>query len=551
MVDASCRFHAVLAGSARFAVDIVTVALSSSTRSRSLRADEDVMKTQRFSHTQYPIGDRLAQIDSGNLSLPDLQRPFVWKRSRVRDLFDSLYHGYPAGYFLFWSTPAPVDSHKVAGSNGGPSGLKMIVDGQQRLTSLYCVMAGKPIDHDDGDPQPIRISFNPLTEEFAVADAARENDPEWLTNISDIWTNDVGLWKFTNDFIAQLAASRELCADDEQRVGSTFGNLAGLTNYQFSALELSADLDIDEVAEVFVRVNSMGIALNSADFILTLMSVHKKEARHQLEDFARRAKKPSTGGAPSPYNHFHTPSPDQLLRVAVGLGLKRGVLQNAYQALRGRDPGTKIVAETVRDENFALLLKAQDQVLNLTNWHEYIVAVKRAGYRSGEMLTSANNFLYCYLIFLIGRHEYRVGQAQLREAIARWFFMSSLTGRYTGSPETILEADLRRFSEATTADDFVEIIDHVIDTQLTEDYWRVTLPDLLESSEVPPAGRSRGLRGLVGLGLTIVAFPFGGWDVAEARVKAPVVVGVDPGEDRSTGLGAGGEAVAVHDLAFE
>lgn len=439
------------------------------------------MTTQRFSHTQYPIDALVAQIDSGDLSLPDLQRPFVWKRSRVRDLFDSLYHGYPAGYFLFWSTPAPVDSHGVSGSTSGSSGLKMIVDGQQRLTSLYCVMKGKPIEHPDGEVQPIHISFNPLTEEFAVADAARANDPEWLTNISDIWNNEVGAWSFTNAFIDELGASREMTDHERQLVGTSLGKLAGLTGYQFSALELSSDLDIDEVAEVFVRINSTGIALNSADFILTLMSVHHKEARHQLEDFSRAAQKPSTKGA-SPYNHFHTPSPDELLRVAVGLGLKRGVLQNAYQALRGRDPVTKEVDETRREENFEKLLAAQDKVLNLTNWHEYIVAVKRAGYRSGEMLTSANNFLYCYLVFLLGRHEFNVGQSELREAVARWFFMASLTGRYTGSPETALESDLRRFSDASSAEEFVAVIDQVIDTQLTDDYWTVTLPDLLESS---------------------------------------------------------------------
>lgn len=439
------------------------------------------MSTQRFSHTQYPINALVEQIDSAELSLPDLQRPFVWKRSRVRELFDSLYNGYPAGYFLFWATPAAVDSHKVGTSQGESSGLKMIVDGQQRLTSLYAVMKGREVVTEDNELQEIRISFNPLTEEFAVADAARENDPEWLTNISDIWTSEVGEWAFTNSFIAELDESRELTAAEKDKIGNSFARLAGLKNYQFSALELSADLDIDEVAEVFVRINSLGVALNSADFILTLMSVYEKEARHRLEDFARAAKQPSTSGA-SPYNHFHAPSPDQLLRVAVGLGLKRGVLQNAYQTLRGRDPQTKVVSESTRDENFARLLAAQEQVLNLTNWHDYMVAVKRAGYRSGEMLTSANNFLYCYLVFLMGRHEYGVGPSELREAVARWFFMASLTGRYTGSPETILEADLRRFSEAETADEFIEIIDHVIDTQLTSDFWLVTLPDLLESS---------------------------------------------------------------------
>ena len=439
------------------------------------------MATQRFSHTQYPINALVENIDSGELSLPDLQRPFVWKRSRVRDLFDSLYHGYPAGYFLFWSTPAPVDSHKVGTSPGVLKGLKMIVDGQQRLTSLWAVMKGQPVVTDKNELQLIRISFNPLSEEFAVADAARENDPEWLTSITEIWTSPDSKWAFTNRFIAQLAAARELTAEEQDQIGANLGKLAGLKDYQFSAVDLSSALDIAEVAEVFVRINSKNTPLNSADFILTLMSVHRKEARHQLEDFARSAKLPSTAG-PSPYNHFLTPSPDQLLRVAVGFGLRRGVLQNAYQTLRGQDPQTKIVTEQTRNENFARLLAAQEHVLNLTNWHSYIVSVKSAGYRSSEMLTSANNFLYCYIVFLIGRHEYGVDQSELREAVARWFFMASLTGRYTGSPETILEADLRRFSEAQSADDFIGIIDHVIDTQLTSDFWSVTLPDRLESS---------------------------------------------------------------------
>jgi hypothetical protein len=183
------------------------------------------MTTQRFSHTKYPIEALIAQIDSGDLTLPDLQRPFVWQRSRVRDLFDSLYHGYPAGYFLFWSTPAPVDSHAVAGSHGGPSGVKMIVDGQQRLTSLYCVMKGKPIDTDDGETQSIRISFNPLTEEFAVADAARENDPAWLTSISDMWTNDEGAWAFTNAFISdspQPESSLTTTSNESVRISASW-----------------------------------------------------------------------------------------------------------------------------------------------------------------------------------------------------------------------------------------------------------------------------------------------------------------------------------------
>lgn len=158
------------------------------------------------------------------------------------------------------------------------------------------------------------------------------------------------------------------------------------------------------------------------------------------------------------------------------------MLQNAYQALRGRDQETRKVSESARDEAFDRLLTAQEHVLNLTNWHDYMVAVKRAGFRSGDMLTSANNFLYCYLIYLIGLTEYGVARDELRGSIAKWFFMASLTGRYTGSPETILEADLRRFDQATDAESFLGVIDQVVETQLTSDYWDVTLPDQLDSS---------------------------------------------------------------------
>ena len=286
---------------------------------------------------------------------------------------------------------------------------------------------------------------------------------------------------FINRFIEKLSDARDVSDGEKQRVGEALSRLHSLTSYQFSALELSAELDVEVVAEVFQRINSKGVGLNSADFILTLMSVYWKEGRHALEDFARAAKRPSDG-PPSSYNHFHQPAPDELLRVAVGLALKRGVLQSAYQVLRGRDPETKKVSEERREEQFKNLAEAQEHVLNLTNWHEYMNAVKQAGFRSGSMLTSANNFLYGYLIFLIGRIEHGVGHNELRDVISRWFFMSSLTGRYTGSPETIVEADLRRISEVKSAEEFVSLLDSIVDNQLTDDFWSVNLPDYLDSS---------------------------------------------------------------------
>ena len=439
--------------------------------------------TQRFSSETPPIHHLIQEIDMGTLGLPDLQRPFVWKRSRIRDLFDSLYQGFPAGYFLFWSTPKKIDTHSIGTKTGARDNQKMIVDGQQRLTSLYAVMKGKPIINEASEEQLIRIAFNPLSEEFSVANVSSDNNPAFISNISDIWTSSKGSFFFINDFIQALKAHQDIDLEQESMIAQNIQQLDNIRNYQFSVLVLSADLDVDTVAEVFQRINAGGIPLNSADFILTLMSVYWVEGRHQLEDFARKAKIPSVSNISSPYNVFQAPSPDQLLRVAVGLGLKRGVLQNAYQVLRGRDPLDKKVKENLRDARFEDLKIAQSKVLNLTDWHEYINCIKAAGFRSKSMLTSSNNFLYGYLTFLIGKHEFGVQRKALRSVISRWFFMSALTGRYTGSPETVLEADLRRLDQTEkNSQSFVQLLDSLISNQLTEDYWRVTLPEQLDSS---------------------------------------------------------------------
>lgn len=419
----------------------------------------------------------------GVLGLPDLQRPFVWKRSRIRDLFDSLYRGFPAGYFLFWNTKKHVDSHSIGVGTIDRVDQKMIVDGQQRLTSLYAVMKGRPIINESNEEQLIRIAFNPLTEEFTVANASSDNNPAFISNISEIWSSGIGTYDFITAFIQRLEGHQEVASDQRSVIASNIQQLENIKNYQFSVLVLSADLDVDVVAEIFQRINSGGIPLNSADFILTLMSVYWVEGRHALEDFSRRAKTPSANQSGSPYNVFLAPSPDQLLRVAVGLGLKRGVLQNAYQDLRGRDPKDRTVREELRQARFDDLQKAQKKVLTLADWHEYITCVKAAGFRSKSMLTSVNNFLYGYLLYLIGKHEFGVDHRTLRGVMSRWFFMSALTGRYTGSPETVLEADLRRLQQAEqTPAGFVSQLDTLISNQLTDDYWRVSLPEQLDSS---------------------------------------------------------------------
>jgi hypothetical protein len=240
-------------------------------------------------------------------------------------------------------------------------------------------------------------------------------------------------------------------------------------------------VDEEQVAEVFVRINSKGTILNQADFILTLMSVFWDEGRAELERFCREARQPSTSG-PSPFNYFIQPYPDQLLRVSVGLGFRRARLQHVYSILRGKNLENGEFSDEHRVQQFAVLKGAQHYSLNLQWWHEFLKTLTHAGFLHGDMITSQMTLVYTYTLFLIGRRDYRVEGYMLRNLLARWFFMTALTGRYTNSPETVMEQDLSRLRDIKDASGFVDFLDRIISDTLTEDYWNITLPNELATS---------------------------------------------------------------------
>ena len=163
-----------------------------------------------------------------------------------------------------------------------------------------------------------------------------------------------------------------------------------------------------------------------------------------------------------PYNHFIQPDPDQLLRVSIAYGFGRGRLKSVYQVLRGKDLETDHYSAEHREKQFKLLEEAQAQVLDLTNWHQFLSSLVGAGFRSGEMISSQNALLFAYAFYLIGRVRYSVPEHILQKTIGRWFFAISLTGRYTNSPESAMDADLNRIDSAKTCEDFVRILDEML-----------------------------------------------------------------------------------------
>lgn len=433
-----------------------------------------------FKQVNWEVSALLAGIDMGSIGLPDIQRPFVWPDSKVRDLFDSMYQGFPVGYLLFWEN-AYGDSKTIGHDRKQLPAKLLIVDGQQRLTSLYAVMKEVPVLREDYTRELIQIAFNPQREQFKVADAAIRRDPAFIPDVSLIWKTPGAVFEVVTRYLEAVDPSNQLGAEERQRVQQAILKLSNLSGFPFTVLQLSSQLEAEQVAEVFVRINSKGTPLNQADFILTLMSVFWDEGRSQLEAFCRSAKTPSEGET-SPFNYFIRPGPDQMLRVGVGLAFKRARLRSVYSLLRGRDLDTGQFKSERRDQQFEVLREAQARVLNLNYWHDFLKALQVAGYRGGRMITSDNNILYTYVLYMIGRTEIRVDEHRLRRVTARWFFMASLTGRYTKSPESDFEFDLARFRAVQSADDFVGILDSICDDTLTPDFWSIALPNALATS---------------------------------------------------------------------
>jgi uncharacterized protein with ParB-like and HNH nuclease domain len=137
-----------------------------------------------FKRVDYDLSGLLHYIDIGDIGLPDIQRPFVWSNAKVRDLFDSMYRGFPVGYLLFWENGANGARQIGVAEKQHAVPSRLIVDGQQRLTSLYAVFRGKPVLDSDIQKREIEIAFRPRDGKFEVADAAIRRDPEWIPNVS-------------------------------------------------------------------------------------------------------------------------------------------------------------------------------------------------------------------------------------------------------------------------------------------------------------------------------------------------------------------------------
>jgi Protein of unknown function DUF262 len=222
-----------------------------------------IQSSQKYSVNQHLIETLLSWVKSGEIAIPEIQRPFVWDATKVRDLMDSLYQGFPVGYIIAWRNPT------VKLKDGSlAEGKKVLIDGQQRVTALTAAIAGQQVINQDYQQVRIRIAFHPMEERFEVSNPAIEKDKAWFADIAPIVSGELKAHKLVPGYVAANAGV------SEDLVYERLDRLCDITKKQIGLIELAADLDIETVTEIFIRINSKGVVLSQADFVMSKIAAN-------------------------------------------------------------------------------------------------------------------------------------------------------------------------------------------------------------------------------------------------------------------------------------
>lgn len=454
------------------------------------------MTGEKFTLLQYPIKGILGLIETEQFVIPEIQRPFVWKRKQVRDLIDSLYNGYPTGYIITWKNP------DVKTKDGGVSnGKHVLIDGQQRITALMAAIAGKEVLDEDFNLDRIKIAFNPLTDDntkrFEVQDASHLKNKRWIPDISVIFDNNFDPFDFALKY----------CEDNPDvkpnEVNKAITELKGIANRQIGVIELDHSLEIDEVTEIFIRINSKGTALSQSDFVMSKMAADIEHGgnvlRKTVDYFCHLASKPEFYAQmthdkdfqSSPYaekikwlakdyDDIYDPDYGDMLRVSFMHQFRRGKLADLVSLLSGRDFESKEYRDDIVDSSYQKLDKGIQNFINEYNFDQFIMAIKGAGFISNKLLNSAMTLDFAYTLYLMLLDDPTIPNAQIKRYVQKWFVMSTLTSRYIGSPETVMDRDMRSIAEKG----FLNFLADVEASSLSDTFWTITLPQNLETSSV-------------------------------------------------------------------
>ena len=438
------------------------------------------------------VGTLLHWIEENKIGLPEMQRPFVWKSVQVRDLIDSLYRGYPIGFIVTWQNP------DAALKNGGKGQNKeIIIDGQQRITALKAALEGHKIVDDKYLSKRIYIAFNPTTEEFATRSAAIAKDPKWIPDISIF--NQPSFDEF--EYVINNSQSLGLPGN---KLNAIIQKLKAISESEIGVINLDSKLPIDQVTDIFNRINQKGTRLSSADFAMSRLSSdvthHGNDLRKEIEYFiqiyndsvlADNIKQMDPDFADSEYYQhiawaknenttIFDPDFGDLLHICLGIGFLRGRLSQLISLISGRDFETKTYTEEAMAKSYQKLNETIQYVLNESNFKRYILLLKSLGIvdkNYAKLPDSYTNF--GYILYLYLKKYTNFNNDEIEKYTKQWILMSALTKRYGSSPETGFDKDLRLLAENNSNNQLVEFFNDVITDNLTDEFWNLTLPNNL------------------------------------------------------------------------
>ncbi len=462
------------------------------------------MIVEKYNPNSLSVSAILGLIASGDIAIPEIQRPFVWKKTQVRDLLDSLYKGYPTGYLIIWKNP------NVKLKDGSVSaGKKILIDGQQRVTALMTAIAGIPVTNANYKKERIKIAFNPFealsddkdAEIFAVQDQSHLRGKKWIPDVSEIFKNNFSVFTFIMQY----------CKDnpemDPETLDKIITNLRSIGNRLIGVIELSESLDIDIVTDIFIRINSKGTALSQGDFVMSKIAADEDHGgnmlRKVIDYFAHLCIEPGfydyikdndTEFAQSEYMHklawlkndketVYDPDCDDILRVAFMHMYPRAKLADLVSLLSGRDFETREYKMEITDETYKKLKEGVLNVINQHNFSQFMLAIKGAGFVSSKLVNSQMALDFAYALYLRLMQTKEVSVSEIKRVVQRWYVLSVLTGRYSGAPESAFYRDIRQFNEIGV----VKTLEAIEAATLSDNFWSVAITqDLAYTSTINP-----------------------------------------------------------------
>ncbi len=453
--------------------------------------------TNKYSVAQYSVDNILGFINSGEISIPEIQRPFVWNPSKVRDLIDSLYSGYPTGYLIIWQNPTVrLKDGKEAG------GTKILIDGQQRVTALMTALAGQKILTEDYETKAYKIAFNPLAEgneeRFAVQTPVHVKSKNWIADISVVFKPDFNAFNFINEYMAN---NPEVSSDV---INKAIQKLLDIRTCQMGTIILVPDLDINEVTEIFVRINSQGKRLNESDFAMSKIAADSKYGGNILrkaidyfchlavdpifyeklsstdDEFMQSEFAPMLKWLKDDREAIYDPDYNDMLRVCLMHKFGRGKLKDLVNLLSGRDFETRTFKEEIAENSFNQLTSGVKNFMNEYNFKNFVLLIKACGFINEKLLNSKMTLDFAYTLYLILNNSKDIDKIEIKRFVQKWFVLSTLTSRYIGSPESQMDRDLRNIEEKGFRRFFAE----VEEAELSDTFWNVGLVQNLETSSI-------------------------------------------------------------------